>query len=81
MRGLRHVCWPGRDVIAMLPENLLHTILQLQLLFFQGDFFELFGFAQVGLAVQSMQALIEFVMLHDEGAELLVDLQQMSPQL
>jgi hypothetical protein len=62
-------------------QNALHLIFEMQLLFLEPDFFELFGFREVVAGRQVVNLLVEIVMLRGELAELLVCLQQLLPQL
>jgi len=60
----------------MAPQDVFHPVLELQLLLLEGDFFELFGFGEVGLGGELVQAIFKFVMLRGELVELVVRLQQ-----
>jgi hypothetical protein len=68
----------GRPVFLSLAatENVLHAILQLQLLLLEIHFFEMFGFREVGTGGELVEPMIELVMLVGERVEFLVGLQQ-----
>src|SRR5262245_16936294 len=70
-RGVRRL---GR---AVMPQHAFHLILELELAFLQGDFFELFGFREVLSGGETMNPFIQVVMLSGESAELVVALQQL----
>src|SRR5262245_16315830 len=65
----------------MATEDVLHLVFQLELPLLEGDFFELFGFGEVMLGGQFMQAIFKFVMLHSELLEFRVRLQQLCFQI
>jgi hypothetical protein len=65
-------------VLAPFPHDVFHAVFELQLSFFEGDFFDLFGFREVMLGGEFVQAIFKFVMLGREVVKLLVGLQQQS---
>src|SRR5215218_5564936 len=66
---------------AVLADDALHLILELEFPLLEGDFFELFWFREVVPGGQSVQFLVEIVVLCRELAVLLVGLQQLTLQL
>jgi hypothetical protein len=56
----------------MATEDVLHLVFQLELPFFEGDFFELFVRRGNAWRCQFMQAIFKFVMLHSELLEFLI---------
>ena len=52
-----------------MAHDALHLILQLELLFLEGDFFDLFGFREVLAGSETVNAFVEVVMLSGELAE------------
>jgi hypothetical protein len=64
--------------LTMASHDVFHAILELELLFLEGDFFNLFGFGEVMLGGKFVQAIFELVMLVREGVEFLVGAQQLS---
>src|SRR2546423_10809044 len=64
-----------------MAQHALHLILQMQLLFLEGCFFELFRLGQIRAGCQVVNLLVEIVVLRRELAELVVALQQPLLQL
>jgi len=60
------------SILAVASHDVFHAILELELLLLEGDFFNLFGFREVVLGGEFVQAIFELVMLDREGVELLV---------
>jgi hypothetical protein len=55
----------GAAAQAVTAEHVLHLILELQLAFLEGGFFELLGFRKEVAAGQAMYLLVEVVVLRD----------------
>src|SRR4051812_41298242 len=66
---------------AVMPQHVLHLVLQVELLLLQRYFFELFGFREIRAGRQVVDAFVEIVVFGGELAELVVALQQLSLQL
>ena len=73
---------PRPAVVRMTAQNAFHLVFQLELDFFQPDFFELFGFCEVVssccLRGEVVNLFVEVVMTGGELAVLFVALQQLS---
>ncbi|MDQ3070188.1 MAG: hypothetical protein M3R55_10725 [Acidobacteriota bacterium] len=65
----------------MPAQGVLDLILELQLAFLEGEFFDLFVFAEVGLVSESIDAFVESVVLGDQLPEGRVGPQQLILQL
>src|SRR5919198_4633877 len=63
-------------LLTVTPQDVFHPVFQLQLTLLEIDFFELFGFGEVMLGGQLMQAIVERVMLSDQLAEFLIGAKQ-----
>jgi hypothetical protein len=62
-------------------KDAFHLILQLEFLFFEGDFFDLFGLGEVVPLGVIVKSFVEIVMLGGELSELRIRLQEFSLQL
>jgi len=60
----------------MAPEDVFHSIFELQLSLLQRYGFKLLGFGEIRFRGEFVQAIFQFVMLDGELVELLVRLQQ-----
>jgi hypothetical protein len=60
----------------MAAQYIFHPVFQVQLTFFECDFFDVLGFGQVWLTRKFVEAIVEFVMLGSELSELLVSFEQ-----
>jgi hypothetical protein len=65
----------------MTAQYIFHPVLELEFALFEGDFFDLLWFRQVGFARKFVEAIVEFVMLGGELTELLVSFEQKLLQL
>jgi hypothetical protein len=63
-------------VASPLNHNLFHAVLEGQLPFLDGGFFELLGFREVGLVDEFVQAIVESVVPFRQFPVLVVALQQ-----
>src|SRR5436190_14402924 len=70
-----------RRLDQAMAENALHLVLQIQFLFLEGNFFELFRLGQVWAGRQVVNLLVQIVMLRCQLTELVVALQQPLLQL
>ena len=59
-------------MLPMLAQDHFHSILQRELAFLKGDFFDLFGFREVMLGGELLESIFELVMLGGELVEFLV---------
>jgi hypothetical protein len=59
----------------MTAQDVFHTVFELELAFFQGDFLELLGFGEVWLGSELVKAIFELVVLGRELVKLVVSLQ------
>src|SRR5262245_13499970 len=67
--------------LTMTAQDVFHPVFQLQLALLEGDFFELFGFGEVMLGSQFVQAIFQFVMLGREIMKFLVGPHQLFLQI
>src|SRR5258708_23598627 len=65
----------------MAPQDVFHAVLDLELTFLKGDFFDLFGFGEVVLGGQLVESIFEFVVLDGQLREFRVRLQQLCSQI
>jgi hypothetical protein len=63
-------------VASPLDHNLFHAVLEGQLPFLDGGFFDLLGFGEVGLIDEFVQAIVEGVVAFGQFPVLVVALQQ-----
>jgi hypothetical protein len=68
-------------LLPLASKDVFHPVLQLQLAFLEGDFFELFGFGEVKLLGEFVQASFELVMLNCKPVKFLVGLQKVFLEL
>ena len=61
----------------MTAHDVLHPVLELQLSLLEGDFFSLFGFGEVWLGGQLVQAMFQLVVLGGQLVKLFIALQQL----
>jgi len=62
--------------LAALAQHVLHLVFDLQLLFLQMHFFELFGVREEGAGGKVVQAIVEVVVLQSQLAKLLIRLEE-----
>src|SRR3954454_24147395 len=65
-----------RSHLAALAQHVLHLVFDLQLLFFQLHFFELFGVREEGAGGKVVQAIVQVVVLQSQLAKLLIRLEE-----
>ena len=77
-QGERQCCaaWAGSASLGASSQDVLHLVFQVQFLFFQGDFFDVFGVGEVGAFRVVVKPFVEIVVPGGELAELLVALQE-----
>jgi hypothetical protein len=65
----------------MATQYIFHPVLELELAFLEGYFFDLLGFWQVWLTRKFVEAIVEFVVLRGELSELFVSFEKKLLQL
>jgi hypothetical protein len=69
------------EIARVASKDAFHLILQLEFLFFEGDFFDLFGLGEVVPLGVIVKSFVEIVMLGGELSKLRIRLQEFSLQL
>ena len=63
-----------RVALTIAAQDVFHSIFELQLFLFEGDFFDLFGLGEVMLGSELVQAIFQLVVLGRELVQFVVGL-------